>query len=132
MKRFTVELRCRYKEWWRYNVEMMCAAFDAADRRVGFSAARSHVADVGAELREPPAGVVVPTELHLDTEPCNHALLYLYIIPHTLPAENRIGETPPFEVTLRVGCDGRPLRTEQIRVNQWGGASIQLRLEQPA
>ena len=132
MKQFTVELRCRYKEWWRYNVEMMCAAFDAADRRVGFTAARSHIADVGAELREPPAGVAVPASLQLETAACNHALFYLYIIPHTLPAASRIGDTDPFEITLRIACDGRELRTERFQVNQWGGASIQLRLEQQA
>ena len=125
---FRIELTCRYEEWWRYNVEMMCAAFDAADERIGFAAVRSQIAEAGAELRERPAGVDVPTRLSLESGACDHAQLYLYVIPHTLPRDNRIGAAAPFDLTLRIALDGRALRTERIRVNQWGGTSLRLEL----
>lgn len=125
---FVIELTCRYDGWWRYNVEMMCAAFDAAGRRVGFGSVRSQIAEAGAELREIPRGVEAPARLRLESVPCDHALLYLYVIPHTLPRDNRIGASEPFDVTLRISYDGRLLRTERHRVNQWGGASLHLRL----
>ncbi len=129
---FGIELTCRYEGWWRYNVEMMCAAFDAAGQRIGFTSARSQIAEAGAELREVPRGVEVPTRLRLETCDCDHALLYLYVIPHTLPRDNRIEASKPFDVTLRITCDGRLLRTERCRVNQWGGASLQLTLTKEA
>lgn len=124
-----IELTCRHETWWRYNVEMMCAAFDAAENRIGFSSARSKIAEAGAELREPPAGVAVPASLTLDAAPCDHALLFVYIIPHSLPADNRIEAAEPCEIELRIAAPGLPLRRERFRVNPWGGASIRLRID---
>lgn len=126
---FDIELTCRYEEWWRYNVEMMCAAFDEAGERIGFSSVRSQIAEAGAELRERPA-CEVPTRLRLASGACDRALLYLYVIPHTLPRDNRIGASAPFDIALRIGRDGRTLRTERRKVNQWGGISLRLELSE--
>ena len=56
-------------------------------------------------------------------------MLYLYLIPHTLPAGNDIDTTRPFEIELRISYAGRLLRTERRAINQWSGASIELRVE---
>ena len=123
-----IELACRHETWWRYNVEIMCAAFDAAENRIGFGSARSKIAEAGAELREPPAGVAVPTSLTLDAVPCD-ALLFVYIIPHSLPVDNRIEAAELCEIELRIAAPELPLRRERFRVNPWGGASIRLRID---
>ena len=56
-------------------------------------------------------------------------MLYIYIVPHTLPAGNDIDATRPFEIDLKIACDGRRIRSEKRRINQWSGASIELRVD---
>ena len=68
----------------------------------------------------------------LETGPCDHLLLYIYIVPHTLPAGNDIGDTTPFEVEIRIAYGGRRLRAEKRLINQWSGASIEMRVDSEA
>ncbi len=127
-KGFKIELRCRYDAWWRYNAALMCGCFDAEDRRTGFVSTTSDVADVGANLPARPAGLPDRSSVTLETPPCDHALLYVYIIPHTLPEGNDIDATRPFDIEIRISGPGCPHRTEKRKVNQWSGASIELRI----
>ena len=99
---FTIEISSRYEGWWRYNVALMCGCFDTAGNRTGFASTEAHVADVGSNLREKPAGNPGGGRASLETGPCDHLLLYIYIVPHTLPAGNDIGDTTPFEVEIRI------------------------------
>ena len=55
-------------------------------------------------------------------------MLYVYIIPHTLPAGNDIDSTRPFEAEIRISRGGKLLRSEKRSINQWSGASIELRI----
>lgn len=89
-KGFTIEVTSRYEGWWRYNAALMCGCFDAAGRRIGFASSASTVADVGSNLAERPATSPPIRTAALQTMPCDHLVLYLYIIPHTLPADNEI------------------------------------------
>ena len=68
----------------------------------------------------------------LEPGPCDHLLLYIYIVPHTLPAGNDIGDTTPFEVEIRIAYGGRRLRAEKRLINQWSGASIEMRVDSEA
>ncbi|WP_300737688.1 hypothetical protein [uncultured Alistipes sp.] len=126
-KGFKIELKCRYEAWWRYNAALMCGCFDADDRRTGFVSAASEVAEVGANLPAKPDGLPDRNCVALETPPCDHILLYAYIIPHTLPEGNDIDATRPFDIEIRLFCAGRLLRTEKRKVNQWSGASIELK-----
>ena len=128
-KGFTIEVTSRYDGWWRYNVALMCGCFDAANQRIGFATAESAVAPAGADLTERPADIPADRSAVLETMPCAHLLLYLYIIPHTLPAGNDIDATRPFEIELRISYAGRLLRTEKRAINQWSGASVEMRIE---
>lgn len=56
----------------------------------------------------------------------------IYIVPHTLPAGNDIGDTTPFEVEIRIAYGGRRLRAEKRLINQWSGASIEMRVDSEA
>lgn len=78
---FTIEVTSRYEGWWRYNVALMCGCFDAADNRTGFASVSSEIAPVGADLKEPPATQAGRRHIALTTDPCDHLMLYVYIIP---------------------------------------------------
>ena len=79
-----------------------------------------------------PAGNPGGGRASLETGPCDHLLLYIYIVPHTLPAGNDIGDTTPFEVEIRIAYGGRRLRAEKRLINQWSGASIEMRVDSEA
>ena len=66
---FTIEISSRYEGWWRYNVALMCGCFDTAGNRTGFASAEAHVADVGSNLREKPAGIPGDGRASLETQP---------------------------------------------------------------
>lgn len=128
-KVYTLELHCSFKEWWRYNVQLQCGAYDERGERIGFVATGQTVAEVGAELKAAPDKGSYSRTLKLDSPACHEARFLLYIMPHTLPAESRLEQTPPFEVTLRSYCDGKECQKEVIRVNQWSGTSIERKLK---
>ena len=86
-------------------------------------------ADVGSNLTERPADIAADRTAALQTMPCDHLVLYLYIIPHTLPADNEIDATRPFGIEVRISYAGRRLRTEKREINQWSGASVEMRVD---
>lgn len=129
---FTIEISSRYEGWWRYNVALMCGCFDTAGNRTGFASTEAHVADVGSNLREKPAGI--PAAAAQVSKPgrattfCSTSISY----PIRLPAGNDIGDTAPFEVEIRIAYGGRRLRAEKRLINQWSGASIEMRVDSEA
>lgn len=127
-KGYRIEVSSPYEEWWRYNVELMCGCFDPAGNRIGFTTAESRVADVGSNLTTPPSGITPDRRAVLEAPVCDHLLLYIYIIPHTLPASNDIEATKPFPLDLLIECNGKRLLKERRTINQWSGASIELKV----
>ena len=128
-KGFTIEVTSRYEEWWRYNVALMCGCFDAEERRTGFASAASVVAGVGSNLPERPAEIPAFRTARLTTGPCDHLVLYIYIVPHTLPAGNAFDATRPIKNDLKNACDGRLFRSEIRLIFLWSGSSIELRVD---
>ena len=130
-KGFTIEIGSRFEGWWRYNAVLMCGCFDADGNRTDFAAAESHVADVGNGPKERPALLPPDRSLRLDAPECHHLVLYIYLVPHTLPQSNDIETTKPFALDLKIDCDGSRIRTERLAVNQWAGLSLELRIDRP-
>lgn len=89
VEKFTVEIRSGFDQWWRYNAALMCGAFDASGNRIGFASAESRVAEMGSNLEAPPEGLDLHRSLTLETVPCERIVLYIYVIPHTLPPRQR-------------------------------------------
>lgn len=121
MKRYRIELSCADEAWWKYNAVMTAEGLDAAGGRCGYYAVEDRVADVGGDLREPPADYPADRRTVLECGPCERLQLYLYILPHRLPEESEVERKPWFPARLAVTCDGRALRDRTIEINRWGG-----------
>ncbi len=130
-KGFRIAVASPYPEFWRYNVALMCGCFDGTDRRTGFASAEDTVAAVGANLTAPPEGYSSLRTVVLDTPPCDHIVLYLYIIPHTLPQGRDISETKPFPLQVRIEAPDGSETQARYEINQWSGASVELRIPAP-
>jgi hypothetical protein len=108
-KSFRVEVRTAFPEWERYNVYMTAVCFDAE------GAMRDYV-----NLTDKTAV--------LETPPCDHADLYLYVIAREFPVSDIIAKSPPFDIELLVSTDGGKPSVTTYPVNQWGGLSVKLRI----
>ena len=126
-KGFKIEVTSHEPEWWRYNVAFTCGCMDARGERIGYASSQSHIADVGSNP-EPPKPTKEQRKAVLETMPCDNLLLYLYVIPHTLPEEREIEATAPFAITIKTFYNGKLLHTKQRSVNRWSGASLEMRI----
>jgi hypothetical protein len=105
MKNFRVEIRSSFPEWNRYAVYATAVCFGAAGEMIDYV----NLLDKSASL---------------ETPPCDHADLYLYVIAREFPASGRIAASPPFEIQIAVSRDGEAAVITAYSVNQWGGLSI--------
>lgn len=129
--KYTIRLRSSFAELWRYNMVVECGGFDAAGERVCFASARSVIAPVGAALKSEPAEPRHPRELSVTTEACESIAAYIYVIPNTLPLSREVQDCRAFDLKVRVTADGETVYDAAHKVNQWGGASIEIKLPQP-
>ena len=105
MKKFKIEVRCAFPEWSRYTVYMTAVCFGSGGEMTDYV----NLTDKGAVL---------------ETPPCDHADLYLYVIAREFPASDVIAASPPFDVEVSVCADGGAPKTSTYPVNQWGGLSV--------
>ena len=129
--KYTVRLRSGFAELWRYNIVAECGGFDAAGERVCFVSAQSVIAPVGSALRQAPSEPTHPRALTMTTEPCESITAYIYVIPNTLPISREVQDCLPFDLKVSVTADGETVYDVTHKVNQWGGASIDLKLPAP-
>lgn len=127
-KGFRIEVTSSYPEFWRYNVALMCGCFDSEGRKTGFASVEDTVSAVGSNLTAPPEGYDPQRTTVLETPPCEYIVLYLYIIPHTLPTGRDISETTPFPLRLRTVSPDQTRSETEFKINQWSGTSLELRI----
>ena len=119
---YRVELKCEDREWWRYNVVITAAGFDAKGEREGFYSLREHRADVGGS-NGVCSRLATAKRLSLECGESHRLDLYLYIIPHTLPESRDIEDAKPFDVALKISLGDSQIVDKKLRVNPWGGTS---------
>ena len=105
MKSFRIEVRSAFPEWDRYTVYMTAVCLGADGEMTDYV----NLADGGTAL---------------ETPPCDHADLYLYVIAREFPASEVIAASPPFDVEVLVSTGGGAPKISTYPVNQWGGLSV--------
>lgn len=123
--KYKVELSCDYAQWWRYNVYIMVAEFDAEGNRLGISNLSDHIYDAECDVsRSAPEGYDPVRPIAIESTPCAYIEVYAYIVANTFPESTVIKDNPPFDITLSASADGKPLEQTVFSVNQWGGLTI--------
>ncbi len=128
---FTIEISSRYEGWWRYSAPLWCGCSAGAATPPAFPSPPPPVAAVGPTPRGRPADLPADRRVTLSAPACDHLMLYVYVIPHTLPTDNDIDATRPFDLDLKITFAGRRLRAERYTINQWSGISLELRVDRP-
>lgn len=130
MSRFSIKIECSNELFWRQNITVMCGLYDAENNLTGFISTESNIAPVGSQLSAKPDSYIEPRKIGLESEECDHITLLVYAIPHTLPEDNYIDFSPPFDMQITVFIDGKKLYSEPHPINQWSGANIRIELPQ--
>lgn len=126
-----IDIHSGFAQLWRYNISVMCGGFDSSGERCDFVSAGSEVAPVGANLKEPPADAPQSRDLRIVTAECDSIVAYVYVIPHTLPLSREVDDNRPFTLRVKVAAsDGAVLYDVKHRINQWSGASVEIKLPQ--
>lgn len=127
MSGFTICIECRDVAFWRYNYVVMGSVRRDGDE-VDFVKHRSEVAPVGAELREMPCGYVAERSVKLQSAAGDELILYIYIIPHTLPSAGYTADAEPLTLPIRIDYDDRCILKRMVEINPWSGDNIELHL----
>ena len=127
-KKFNIQIRSAYAEIWRYNIAISCGCTDSAGNVVEVVGDQDNIAPVGSNLKVAPDGFTLPREVRLSTPETEGILAYIYLVPHTLPAERDIAESEPFKLSVKVFAGRDTIYNVVHKVNQWSGTSIELKL----
>lgn len=127
-KKFNIQIRSTYAEIWRYNIAISCGCTDSAGNVVEVVGEQDNIAPVGSNLKVAPDGFTLPCEVRLSTPETEGIVAYIYLVPHTLPAERDIAESEPFKLSVKVSAGRDTIYNVVHKVNQWSGTSIELKL----
>ena len=127
-RRFKISVRSNFAELWRYNIVVTCGVFDAAGEQIEVTTSESSVASIvdGAGVAADVADV--SRDVKLTTSPCESIKAYVYLMPHKLPSAKSPDDTPTFGVRVKVKADDEQIYNVVHSVNQWSGATIELKL----
>ena len=127
-RRFQISVRSNFAELWRYNIVVTCGSFDAAGEQIEVTTKQSTVASAGEGVNRAEDVAEVSRDVKLTTGPCDSIKAYVYLMPHKLPSAKSPEDTPAFGVRIKVKADDEPIYNIVHSVNQWSGATIELKL----
>ncbi|MFI3278572.1 MAG: hypothetical protein SNH13_01380 [Rikenellaceae bacterium] len=125
---YRIDVDCSFESVWRYNMVLMCGGYDATDEQLYVVSREDIIAEQGNEGEEVPPAVLLPRRITLDAQDAQRIRVILYIVPHTLPQQKDISQTPPFELTITVENRGDVVYHRVHHVDQWSGDSIEINL----
>lgn len=114
MHDFRFDLQCDHPAWRHCRVVMTARGFDEQGKAVHFFSLDSFALSPREQT---------PAQLSLPCAGCRSVELYLYIIPHLLPAGNDVGDYPALPAKLQISDGSTLLSHEELPVNPWGGLS---------
>lgn len=127
-RKFQISVRSNFAELWRYNIVVMCGAYDSSGEQLSVTTNESTVATVGDAADGVAAADPASRVVKLTTEECDNIKAYIYFMPHKLPAAGTPDDTPDFGIRVKVKAGDEVLYNVIHQVNQWSGATIELKL----
>lgn len=128
---FTISIESNFRDLWRYNTIVMANVMRDGEQ-VEILKHLCEVAPVGSELTYPPEDYDENRKIKLQSVEADALTLYIYIIPHTLPEEQDVRITRPFELDVKVKYGGRIVFKHRYMINQWSGENISATITAPA
>ncbi|MFI3302075.1 MAG: hypothetical protein SNH35_04460 [Rikenellaceae bacterium] len=125
---YTIEVKSSFEQLWRYNTIIMCGGFSPDDELLYVVSTKDIISDMENPIESAPADFTLPRSVMLNADDAEHIRTIIYITPHTLPLGREVKENPPFDVDVTITKDLKNIYSSKHQVNQWGGASIEIKL----
>ena len=127
-RKFQISVRSNFAELWRYNIVVMCGAYNADGEQLTVTSSESTLAAVGDDVEPQSVEDGSSRKVTLTTEPCDNIKAYIYLMPHKLPDIREPEDAAPFGLRIKVKADDEVVYNVVHQVNQWSGATVELRL----
>lgn len=124
---FKVEITSDFEWFWCYNILVTCGCFDADDNQIGFASADDSLAPVGANLECKPSDYPSKRIVCFETRECDHLLIYIYVMPHTLPHDEAVDDNNSYMLNVKITRAGEVVHRLELPVNRWSGGSFEVR-----
>lgn len=110
---FTLEAEGDERIWRQMNVHLHLYSYDAEGNACGVVSADNDTSHKSGKK----LSVCTP-------KPTAEAAICLYVVPRGLPESDRVSDSPPLKLTLRVLRDGQVIDSMKRQVNQFGGDQL--------
>lgn len=128
---YEISVESSFREWWRYNVFITAACYAPDGTLADYAGVRDCIYEPsdGKLKREKPQNYDPKRISHVSAPRCSRLEIYVYVIANTMPSDDAIKHSPPFEASVSVTQNGKPLLRQNFEVNQWGGSSLRFDIE---
>lgn len=110
---FTLEAEGGERIWRQMNVHLHLYSYDAEGNACGVVSTNNDTSHKSGKK----LSVCTP-------KPTTEAAICLYVVPRGLPESDRVSDSPPLKLTLRVFRDGQVIDSMKRQVNQFGGDQL--------
>ncbi len=104
---YKIEIKSDFAELHRYDLVITCGGFDSLGEQLYVTGSESTTL-----ICESAASIVA----------------IIYVVANALPQSKVINDSPPFDLEIIVTNDDEEVYRQTHKVNQWGGASIEIKL----
>lgn len=127
---YKINVGCTFREWWRYNVFITAACYSQDSTISDYVNLRDVVYESGDGTgnRKKPENYDSARRIELCVRKSHRVEIYLYVIANTMPADNIVKHSPPFDLTLTVSLGSQIVLEQSVEVNQWGGAAVKFEI----
>ncbi len=105
---YAVGITSSFEEIHRYDIVINCVGYDDEGRELFVDGCE------GSEL--------------ICEKESSSATIIIYVVPNKLPQDRVVTNNPPFPIDVVVTRFGEIIHNETYEVNQWGGATITIKL----
>ncbi|MFI3259102.1 MAG: hypothetical protein R3Y16_03300 [Rikenellaceae bacterium] len=129
---YKIGVKSDYEELYRYNLVITCAGYDAQGEQLYVTGVEKIYSEEFNEtfgvLPPIPLDFIVGESLTLECETAEKIHVIVYVVTTSLPKSRLVDDSPPFDLEIRVERDSETIYELTHQVNQWGGASINIKL----
>ncbi len=125
---YTIEVESSYEQLWRYNMIVMCGGFSATSESLYVVSQRDIISDIENPIECEPDGYTLPRRVSLRAAKADNIRAIVYVVPHTLPIGRDVDQNPAFDALVTITKSGKEIYRNIHKVNQWGGASIEIKI----
>ncbi len=127
---YTIEVESSFEQMWRYNTIIMCGGYASApsSEQLYVVSSKDIISDIENPIECQPDNYALPRRVILEAKAADNIRVIVYIVPHTLPLGRDVEQLPPFDAEVKIQCGTEVVYNTTHKVNQWGGASIEIKL----